>query len=112
MKTQTCEKRQLIKPVATTATPALVRAARKQCHQHHQVRQREQPLIRLNTGCFCCTRDKPEVAALREVVQVIHTNPRKIGHFVIGEDFLTRLNGNHDFGPLFFSALLSHPLDA
>ena len=86
-----------------------MRAAREQRHENHQVRQGEQPLIRLNSRCFRSPRDKAKMTALREVVQVVHANSREIGHLVIGENFLARFNGNHDVGPLFFSAYSSLP---
>jgi hypothetical protein len=86
--------------------PRLVRAAREQCHQHHQVRQREKPLIRLNSRRFRRSRDEPEVPAPREIAQVVDANPRKIGHLVIGENFLARFDGNHGPWPSFLSALL------
>jgi hypothetical protein len=111
-KTQYVKNHSLLgRPLKRRIAP-LVRAARKQCHQHHQVRQGEQPLIRLNSGCFRSPRDKPKMTALREVVQVVHTNPREVGHFVIGEDFLTGFDGNHGLGPLSSPPYFSYPLDA
>lgn len=83
-----------------------MRAAREQCHQHHQVRQCEKPLIRLNSRRFRRPRDEPKVPALREVVQVVDANPRKIRHLVIGENFLARFDGNHGPCLSFLSALL------
>ena len=82
-------------PRASAAS--LVRAAREQCHQHHQVRQGKQPLVRLNPRRFRGSRDETQVPALREVVQVIHTNPREIGHLIIRENLLARFDGNHDW---------------
>ena len=81
--------------------PPLVCAAREQCHQDHQVRQGEKPLIRLNSCRFRRSRDETKMPALSEVVQVVHANPREIGHLVIGENFLARFDGNHDVGPRF-----------
>jgi hypothetical protein len=89
-----------------------VRAARKQCHQYHQVRQGEKPLIRLNSRRFRRSRDEPKVPALSEVVQVVDANPREIGDFIIGEDFLARFDGNHDVGPRFSPPTDPYPLDA
>jgi hypothetical protein len=91
---------------------ALVRAARKQCHQHHQVRQRKKPLIRLNSRRFRRSRDEPKVPALGEVVQVVDANPREVGHFVISENLLARFDGNHDVGPRFSPPTGPYTLDA
>jgi len=41
------------------------------------------------------------MAAPREVVQVLYANPRQAGYLGIREDFLTRLDRNHDW-PLFY----------
>src|SRR5690349_22162854 len=79
----------------------LVRAAREQCHQNHQIRQGEKPLIRLDSRRFRSPRDEPQMAALREVAQVVHTNPREGSHLGIGEYFLARFNGNHGPWPSF-----------
>ena len=70
----------------------LVRAAWKQRGQHHQVRQREQPLFRLRARCFGCSRDHAQVTASREVVQMLHADARQAGHFRVRENFLARLN--------------------
>jgi hypothetical protein len=43
-------------------------------------------------------------------VQVVHTNPREVGHFVVGEDFLTGFDGNHGLGPLSSPPLLPLPV--
>lgn len=85
----------------------LVRAAREQCHQHHQIRQREKPLIRLNSRRFRRPRDESKVPALREIVQVVDANPREVGHLVVGENLLTRFDGNHGPCLSFLSALLA-----
>jgi hypothetical protein len=91
----------------------LVRAAREQCHQNHQVRQGEKPLIRLDSGRFRGSRDEPQMPALREVAQVVHTNPREGSHFGIGEYFLARFNGNHGPWPSFLLRLTwPYPFDA
>src|SRR4029077_14027053 len=53
------------------------------------------------------------MAALREIVQVVHTNPREGGHLGIGEYFLARFNGNHGPWPSFLLRLTwPYPLDA
>jgi hypothetical protein len=45
-------------------------------------------------------------------VQVVDANPREIGDFIIGEDFLARFDGNHDVGPRFSPPTDPYPLDA
>jgi hypothetical protein len=70
----------------------LMRAAREQRCQHHQVRQREQPLLRLRSCRFRCSRDHAQMTATCEIVQMLHTNPRQAGHFRVRKDFLTGLN--------------------
>src|SRR5882762_3374491 len=99
-KTRNLVKRRPTQPAAPAATNASVCAAREQCHQDHQVRQGEQPLIRLNSRCFRGTRDKAQMTALREVVQVVHANPREIGHLIIGKNLLARFDGYHGPDPL------------
>jgi len=77
-----------------------VRAAWKQGDQHHQVGQREQPLIRLDPRALGRSSNKSQMPALREVMQVIHANAGQTGDFRVGEDFLARFDGNHGSGPL------------
>ena len=72
----------------------LVRAAREQRHEHHQIRQREQPLFGLGASCFCRPRYHPQVTAAREVMQMIDANARQAGNFRVREDLLTRLDCN------------------
>lgn len=79
---------------------ALVRAAREQRHQNHQVRQSKQPLVRLDSGRLCSARDKAQMAALREVAQMLDADASQTRNFRIGEDLLARFDGNHDFDPL------------
>src|SRR5580704_9116306 len=77
----------------------LVRAARKQRHQHHQIRQRKQPLVRLLTCRFRGARDKAQVPALRKIADVIHANASQAGNFRVGENLLARFYGNHGLVP-------------
>jgi len=72
-----------------------VRAAGKQRYQHHQIGQREQPLLRLRAGSLGGPRNHAQVAATREIVQMLHAYPRQTGDFGVCEDFLTRLYRNH-----------------
>lgn len=66
----------------------LVRATGKQRRQNHQIRQREQPLVRLRARSFRSSRDEAQVTAPREVVQMIHADARQAGYFRVGKDFL------------------------
>jgi len=66
----------------------LVRATGKQRRQNHQIRQREQPLVRLRARSFRGSRDETQVTAPREIVQMIHADSRQTGYFRVGKDFL------------------------
>jgi hypothetical protein len=81
------------------AVKFLVSAARKQRHQHHQIRESKQPLVRLLACCFRGTRDKAQVPALRKITDVVYANASQTGNFRVGEDFLTRFYGNHGLVP-------------
>src|SRR5258708_31421469 len=58
---------------------ALVRALRKQGHQDHQIRKREQPLIGAETCRFRRPRDEAQVAALGKIVHMLDANTRQAG---------------------------------
>jgi hypothetical protein len=77
----------------------LVRAARKQRHQHHQIRQCKQPLVRLLACGFRGTRDKAQVPALRKIADMIHANASQAGDFRVGKNLLARFYGNHGLVP-------------
>ena len=77
-------------------------ATREQRRQHHQIGQREQPLLGLCTRSLRRPGDHSQVTAPREVVYVLHADPRQTGDFRVGEDLLTRLYG--DQGNLTISA--------
>jgi hypothetical protein len=47
----------------------------------------------------CGTRDRTQVFAARQDAQMVAADTREAGDFLFGEDFLTRLNGDH-FLPL------------
>ena len=81
----------------------LVRAAREKGDQDHQVGKGEQPLIGLEPRRFSRAGDEAEMTALGEIMEMIHANTSQSSDFRIGEDFLTRLYGNHGFGPLHLS---------
>ena len=78
----------------------LVRAAREQGNQHHEVRQREQPLVRLLPCGFRGARDEAQMPALREVTDMVDTDSSQVGDFCVRENLLARLDGNHGFVPL------------
>ena len=78
-----------------------MRATREQRRQHHQVREREQPLLRLGSGCFRRPCDNTQVPGAREIVNVFHADTRQAGYFRIRKNFLARLNRNQR-GPHFF----------
>ena len=79
-----------------------MRALGEQRDKNHQVRQGKQPLIRLVSSNFRRASDKAEMAALGEIVDVIHTDAGEAGNFRIGEDLLARLHGNHGLAPELF----------
>ena len=66
----------------------LVRVTGKQRRQNHQIRQREQPLVRLRARSFRSSRDEAQVTAAREVVQMIGADARQTGNFGFRENFL------------------------
>jgi hypothetical protein len=70
-----------------------VRAAREEGRKHHQVRQREQPLLRLCAGCLRRPCDHTQVAAPSKIMHVLHTDTRQTGDFRVGKDLLARLYG-------------------
>ena len=72
----------------------LVRAAREERHQHHQVGQSEQPLFGLDTSRFGRPGDHAQVTAAREVVQVIDANAGQAGNFGVRKDLLTGFDSN------------------
>jgi hypothetical protein len=84
-----------VKTSLTSDVLALVRALWKQRRQHHQIRQAEQPLVRMRACCFCGACDESQMAALCEIVEMIDANSRETCHFRVGEDFLARFDGDH-----------------
>ena len=71
-------------------------AAREQCRQNHQVPWREKPisLISKALGGAC---DKAQPMTLREIVEMLGANPRKVCHLGMSEDLLARFDGYHCF---------------
>jgi hypothetical protein len=72
-----------------------VLAARNEDCEDHQVGVREQPALGLFSGCPRGAGDGAEVFAARQVAQVLAADSGQAGDFFFGEDFLTRLDGDH-----------------
>jgi len=81
--------RPLLNPIS------LVRALGKKGHKDHQVRKREEPLVRVEARGFRGARNEAQMAALGKIVEMLDTNPRQAGDLRIGENLLARLHGNH-----------------
>ena len=77
-----------------------MRAARKQRNQHHEIGKRKEPLIRLLPGRLSRARDKAQVAAFREVADVVDADSGQAGDFCVGKNLLARFDGNHGLFPL------------
>ena len=77
-----------------TKTNRLVCTTGEQRRQHHQVRQRKQPLLRLGSGRFRCPCNNTQVAGPREIMNVLHTDTRQAGYLRIRKYFLARLYSN------------------
>jgi hypothetical protein len=69
-------------------------AAREQCRENHQVPWREKP-IRLISKALGGACDKAQPMTLREIVQMLGANPRKVCHLGMSEDPLARFDGYH-----------------
>jgi hypothetical protein len=78
----------------------LVCAAGKERHQHHEVGQGEQPLVRLFAGGFRSPRDKAQMAALRKIANVIDANSSQACNLCVGKNLLARFYGDHGLVPL------------
>jgi hypothetical protein len=75
-----------VKPVG------LVRAARQKRYQHGEIGQREQQLVGRSVGGLRSTGDEAQMAALREVTDMLKANPGKIRDFCVCENLLTRFD--------------------
>ena len=78
----------------------LVSATREQSDQHHQVGEREQPLVRLLACRLRSPGDKTEVPALREIADMVDANPGQTCDFRVSKNLLARFDGNHGLVPL------------
>ena len=70
-------------------------AAREQNGEDHQVRIREEPLLRTRACRFGRADELSEVLVLGEGVQMIEADPREARHFVFGENLLARFDRDH-----------------
>jgi hypothetical protein len=66
----------VIRPKSAESATSLVIAARMQHRQNHQVRQREQPLIRLFARHFSRACDEPYVPNACQAVEMLQADPR------------------------------------
>lgn len=73
----------------------LVLAAGIEDRQDHKVRMREQPFLGFGTRGFRGAGQRTEMLISRQASQMIETDPREGGNFVLGEKFLARLNSHH-----------------
>src|SRR6266481_9158823 len=71
--------------------------ARDQCRKNHQVPWREKPMFSLISKALGGACDKAQPMTLREIVEMLGTNPRKVRHLGISEDLLARFDGYHWF---------------
>ena len=74
----------------------LVLAAGVEDGQNHQVRIREQPLLGFRAGGFGHPRQSAQVLILGHGAEVIPADSRQARNLVFGEEFLARLDSDHD----------------
>ena len=72
--------------------------ARNKDRENHQVGVREQPAFSLLSGSFRHARTGAKVLAAGNAVEMFAADAGQTGDFFFGEDFLTRLDGDH-FNP-------------
>ena len=72
----------------------LVRAAREESHEHHEVGQSEQPLFGLGARSLRGASNHAEMTATREVMQMIDADAGQTGNFGVGKDLLTGFDSN------------------
>src|SRR3989442_13364120 len=82
----------VIRPKSAASATNLVLAARMQLKQNHQVRQREQPLIRLHACHFSRACDEPYVPSACQAVEMLQADPGQVGSLRVHKDLLTRLD--------------------
>ena len=74
-----------------------MRAAREQRRQNHQVPWREKPMFSLISKALGGACDKAQPMTLRQIVEMLGANSRKVCHLDISEDLLARFDGYHWF---------------
>jgi hypothetical protein len=72
-------------------------AAREQCRQNHQVPWREKPMFSVISKALGGACDKAQAMTLREIVEMLGANPRKVCHLAISKDLLASFDGYHWF---------------
>src|SRR6266446_6006534 len=72
-------------------------AAREQCRQNHQVPWREKPMFSLISKALGGACDKAQPMTLREIVEMLGANPRKVCRLDISKDLLASFDGYHWF---------------
>ena len=71
--------------------------ARDQCRQNNQVPWREKPMFSLISKALGGACDKAQPMTLREIVEMLGANPRKVCHLGISKDLLASFDGYHWF---------------
>jgi len=66
-------------------------------------------VIGLLPGTRGGARDRTQVFAARQVAQMVAADPGQAGDFLFGEDFLTRLDGDHFLPLARVSAAIKQP---
>jgi hypothetical protein len=72
-------------------------AAGKKGSEYAQIRVGKQPPFSLLSGSFCSPYDGTKVFAASNSVKVLHADSGQTGNFFVGEDLLTRFDGDHRF---------------
>src|SRR5271154_5344996 len=76
-------------------SPPSVLAAGKQRGEDTQIRIAEQPAFRLPTRGSGGAYDGAQVLAAGHGAKMLGADPRQVGNFVFGENFLSGFNGDH-----------------
>lgn len=82
-------------PFPVKQWPNLMRAAREQGNQNHQVPRREQPLFCFIADSLGGSCDEAQAMPFRKTMQVVRTNSGKVSDLCVGENFLARFNDYH-----------------
>jgi hypothetical protein len=83
-------------------------AAREQCRQNHQVPWREKPMFSLISKALGGACDNAQPMTLREMVEMLGANPRKVCDLRMSKKLLARFDRYHWFdSPQFLQSLKS-----